>query len=637
MKHSVQSAPKRPAGKVGAEPQGREPEARGSLVVAYALFFLAYFVVVAVWAEPRVQYFGRPAAFCFDGRFFRSFLIWPGGIAEFLSCGLHQCHQFTWLGAAVTTVLAGCLTLGSWLLLRRIGPGAAGVLCLWPSLGLLAIQRQYEFPWLEAGIGLTGAVWLAVAYAWMPSRKPWLRLLVFLGLSWSAYALLAGACLFFALYCILVELLVCRRYWLALALGCVAALTPVVGAWYFALHLSDACLLLLPFGLGHMPVAMAALPYLALPMAILVKAGRPFLPPGPVRARRKGGAPHQVNWQRFFEPALSLLLAAAAMGFGWNPMPQRLARMQCFYHDRKWDSVLAEARLLSEYNPVTTAQVNRALYESGRLPYELFTFPQKPDYAFWLSADYGGDGHQSLVPGDALFELGQVNRAERIAGEALELDGYLPDVLKRLADVNVLKGEPGTARIFLNILAKTPFQRDWVSQRLGALDAAPRLPDDPEIQRVRALQITGDFPFEKTTEEILLQCLRQNPNNRAAFEYLMAHYLLTVNLDAFVHYFQGARSLGYSEIPTHCEEALVLAQKLKGAPVPIPDINGKLPRPETTQRLDRFLEQARLYGDNVRRAATEMAPEYGNTYWYYFVFKTSAAALTRTDLSAKQP
>ena len=637
MKKRIQSATQREAGKVGKAQQALESGPRWSLGLAYALFFLAYCVVIALWAEPRVQHFGRPTAFYFDERFFRSFLIRPGGVVEYMARGLHQCYQFTWLGAGITTTLAGLLALGSWLLLGKLRPGPTGTLCLWPVVGLLAVQRQYAFPWLETGLGLLGALWLAVAYAWVPLRRPWLRWLVFLGMSWPTYAVLAGAYLVFALYCGLVEVLAWRRYGLALALLGLAASVPAVGSWYFSVHLSDAYLLLLPFGLGHFPIVMAVLPYAALPLAGLAKAGRFCLYPVPKKPQTKSKARPRFDWRRMIEPALLTLLAVGVVGWGWNAIPQRLARIKCLSQDRKWDGVLAEARLLPVYDPSTIVDVNRALCETGRLPYEMFAFPQKPDYAFWLSSNYSEDGHQSMVPCEALFEMGQINRAERIAGEALEMDGYLPDVLKRLADVNVLKGEPQTARIFLNILAKTPFQRAWARQRLRALDAAPRLPDDPKIQRVRALQIAGDYPFETTTEKILLQCLRQNQTNRAAFEYLMAYYLLTMNLDSFVYYFRGARNFDYSELPTHYEEALVLAQKLKDAPQAILDSNGKLPREQTIKRLERFLEQVRLRGDNLQRAQTELAPEFGNTYWYYYVFKTSAAAMTRTDLFAKKP
>lgn len=637
MRKCRESARKRDAGKVASVERDRKPGPRWTLGIAYALFFLAYGVTIALWAEPRVQFFGRPAAFYFDERFLRSFLIWPGGIAEFLSRGLHQCYQFTWLGVAITSALAGFLALGSWLLLRKIGPDAAGVLCLWPSLGVLAIQRQYEFPWLETGLGLLGALWLAVAYAWVPLRRPWLRWLVFLGMSWPTYAVLAGAYLVFALYCGLVEVLAWRRYWLALALLGLAASVPAVGSWYFSVHLSDAYLLLLPFGLGHFPIVMGVLPYAALPLAGLAKAGRFFLYPAPEKPQTKSKARPRFNWRRMIEPALLALLAVGVVGWGWNPIPQRLARIKCLSQDRKWDGVLAEARLLPVYDPSAITHVNRALCETGRLPYEMFAYPQKGRYDFWFSANASVDPRQCMVASDLLFEVGQVNRAERMAGEALELNGYLPDVLKRLADVEVLKGEPQTAHIFLNILAKTPFQRAWAQERLRALGADPRLAQNPEIQRVRVLQITEDYPLAETTKDILLECLHQNRTNRVAFEYLMAYYLLTADLDNFVHYVRGARIFNYSEIPTHYEEALVLAQKLKGAPLAIPDINGKQPRAETIQRFERFNEQVALRSNDLQRAKIELVAEFGSTYWYYYTFGASGAAVTRTDLFAKKP
>ena len=642
MRKCRESARKLDAGKVASVERDRKPGPRWTLGIAYALFFLAYGVTIALWAEPRVQFFGRPAAFYFDERFLRSFLIWPGGIAEFLSRGLHQCYQFTWLGVAITSALAGFLALGSWLLLRKIGPDAAGVLCLWPSLGVLAIQRQYEFPWLETGLGLLGALWLAVAYAWVPLRRPWLRWLVFLGMSWPTYAILAGAYLVFALYCGLVEVLAWRRYWLALALLGLAASVPAVGSWCFSVHLSDAYLLLLPFGLRHFPIVMAALPYAALPLAGLAKAGRFFLFPAPEKPQTKkpqtkSKARPRFDWRRVIEPALLALLAVGVVGWGWNPIPQRLARIKCLSHDRKWDGVLAEARLLPVYDPSAITHVNRALYETGRLPYEMFAYPQKGVYTFWFSANASVDQRQCLVASDLLFEVGQVNRAERMAGEALELNGYLPDVLKRLADVEVLKGEPQTAHIFLNILAKTPFQRAWAQERLRALDADPRLTQDPEIQRVRALQLTEDYPLATATEDILLECLHQNRTNRMAFEYLMAYYLLTADLDNFVHYVRGARIFNYPEIPTHYEEALVLAEKLKGTPLAIPDINGKQPRAETITSFERFNEQLALRGSDRERAKIELASEFGRTYWYFYTFGASGTAVTRTDLFAKNP
>jgi hypothetical protein len=117
----------------------------------------------------------------------------------------------------------------------------------------------------------------------------------------------------------------------------------------------------------------------------------------------------------------------------------------------------------------------------------------------------------------------------------------------------------------------------------------------------------------------------------------MAYYLLNADMDNFVHYFRAARTFNYPEIPTHYEEALVLAQKLKGTPLAIPDINGKQPRAETMQRFERFNEQLALRSSDRERAKSELAEEFGSTYWYYYTFAASGTAVTRADLFPKKP
>ena len=57
-----------------------------------------------------------------------------------------------------------------------------------------------------------------------------------------------------------------------------------------------------------------------------------------------------------------------------------------------------------------------------------------------------------------MFELGQVNEAEHMAQESLEFDGDRPDVLRVLAKINIIKGRPQAAAVFLNALRQIPFR-----------------------------------------------------------------------------------------------------------------------------------------------------------------------------------
>jgi len=108
-------------------------------------------------------------------------------------------------------------------------------------------------------------------------------------------------------------------------------------------------------------------------------------------------------------------------------------------------------------------------------------------------------------------------------------------------------------------------------------------------------------------------------------------------LDNFVHYLPGAKIMNYQEIPTHFEEALLIAQKLKAAPIAIPNINGRTPQPATIRRFEQFNHWMRTRGKDLDRAQVEIRKEFGETYWYYYVFGGSGSALALKDLFMQDP
>ncbi len=68
----------------------------------------------------------------------------------------------------------------------------------------------------------------------------------------------------------------------------------------------------------------------------------------------------------------------------------------------------------------------------------------------------------------------------------------------------------------------------WAFQCRRQLDADPELCDVPVIASRRELMVVGDsIDNTKHAERMLQGLLERNPRNRMAFEYLMAHYLLT--------------------------------------------------------------------------------------------------------------
>ena len=58
----------------------------------------------------------------------------------------------------------------------------------------------------------------------------------------------------------------------------------------------------------------------------------------------------------------------------------------------------------------------------------------------------------------------------------------------------------------------------------------------------------------------LIELLKENKNNKMAFEYLMAYYLLEFRLEDLLEYLGQFKELGYGKYPHHIEEAILVSR-----------------------------------------------------------------------------
>jgi hypothetical protein len=148
----------------------------------------------------------------------------------------------------------------------------------------------------------------------------------------------------------------------------------------------------------------------------------------------------------------ALLLTAAAVA-GCCAVDRDLkAALEIDYcaEHRLWADVIAKAGNLPPrlYSPCVNHDVNLALYHTGRLPYDMFAYPQMhlPLLA------YQSVPRAALMrkPFDLLLELGCVNEAEHVALEMLE-EAPCGGTLKRLALVKLTKGQTAAAETGMSI------------------------------------------------------------------------------------------------------------------------------------------------------------------------------------------
>jgi hypothetical protein len=557
---------------------------------------------------------------------------------------------------------------------------------------------QYNHP-ISLCVGLCVVLAAASGYAWIGSCHSAIRWTAFMIVSALAYYAAAGLYVVMAVLCAIVEWRVHRHRPLAVWCALSAVLVPVgVGTLLCDLSILDAYrgILLPPArywlavpSSASVSLAIRAALLLSVPLAALAVGGHRRSAPSPLdnpgeahcnpkreRGRVDESTPHSLALRVMVTPAHSLALRALVLPITMIVLatsadlalfdaPTKHSLLVAYHGERQdWAVVLTHARRLPPSDVWNVFHVNRALYHRGELLERMFAYPQVVDPAPTLTLRFENltDTAQRvpLESSDILFELGRINESEHMAYEALELFGERPHTLQRLVQLHVIKGEPDAARRFLAVLERSPWHRRGAHDFLRQLDADPTLADVPAIASRRGLMVVRDVAGEMSLEMMLVQLLERNPRNRMAFEYLMAHYLLTKRLDRLVanlHRFDDfdgdvqPRSAAATEVgrallpvagnrtgksarptliahdatktqvrflPRHCEEALVIF--LEGTGSPASNLDGRTIRPETWQRNRAFVQSLGRFPGNLPAAFTALHHDFGDSYFFFYVF-----------------
>ncbi|MDE6003389.1 MAG: hypothetical protein K2G76_07880, partial [Prevotella sp.] len=206
-----------------------------------------------------------------------------------------------------------------------------------------------------------------------------------------------------------------------------------------------------------------------------------------------------------------------------------------------------------------------------------------------------------------------INIAQRLVFEAQEaiLDFQKSArCYKRLAQTNLINGNYEVARKYLTALQKTLFYREWAYETLSLLGDEKAIAKHPEYGHLRQLASDKNFYFgDHVTSQMLQTLFSSNTDNRLAYEYLMAYYLLTGDLGSFVNSVGWGDKLGYTAIPRHFQEALLLSWSISQEKAPSVQISSDI-----TQRFGQFCS----YIKSPAMAREELAQYFGDTYWYYY-------------------
>ncbi|MCF0190018.1 MAG: hypothetical protein HUJ96_02020 [Marinilabiliaceae bacterium] len=280
----------------------------------------------------------------------------------------------------------------------------------------------------------------------------------------------------------------------------------------------------------------------------------------------------------------------------------------------QWNRIIQKAQKQAPKNQVAAVALNLALAQRGLLTEHIFDFPQNGIAG--LLPRFTSDYVSPLVTSEVLYRLGMINSAQRFVFEAQEA---IPDFqksarcYKRLAETNIINGAYDVARKYLISLQHTLFYRSWATATLALIDDDAAVNAHPEYGTLRRCRSNQNYFFGgNELSQILARQLESNPENRMAFDYLMASCMLEKELDKLEKYY-GVPAQG-KIISNYVQQALLLkwSQDYKNAEAVPPFF-----QPEMVQGLNDFYSALQFSNGNPKLVQKRFA----NTYWSYYFFQ----------------
>ena len=603
-----------------AASEGTQTASGGLGRIALVLVFFALLAAhVAVNIDPQVLYQADEAltadraipifpTYQRGWESFKPYLAMSGGAVEAVGANVSQYFSIPYGGVAALAAAALVAFLATGSVISLTGGKADSLLRFVPPILLVIIWNRYTFV-LADQLALLAALLAVCLYFRLPDRTR-LRAAVALPAIVVFYYLAGGLCVLVAVMCGLYELLAKRRKvgWAYLVVGAAAPLVvgSLLGDTFPQPHLRLT-------GLSGGPVAMAAWVglygfFLALTVSLAVRSrrGSARAEAHPSPARAAGGA-------------VAMLVVAAAASLLTLDRDARTFRRLCrFSQEQRWGEVILQARKLVTDSPAevylggTCRRLNRALFEKKLLGVDMFAYPQAPKGSLLFGPEMA-EPYKS----DTLLQLGAVDLAESLALDSHHRWPDRPFVLRLLIKIAIVKGDLSAAKGHLATLSKDMVHGRSAQDLLAKINSGYDFSKDEEIARIRSCMILGGPKGPMSLHGMLEVLVDKNPDNRMAFEYLMAEYLLSRQLVPLVARVKLVSRFDYEKLPPHYAEAVLLHAVLAGQD---PDYEG-LPQKDSTILISgpMFMRLFEQHKADLPALQAALARELPGTYFTYYV------------------
>ncbi len=567
-----------------------------ALFIIASVTFFCFFYDNHLYQREQLQMFQLTFSYLIDR------LSVQGGFAIYLGEFFTQFFGIPLAGAVIISMFLVFLQMATRKLLFILsGNKNLAILSFLPAVGYWILLTQ-QFYYLSGLIGLLISV-VASAFC-LGIKRDKRRILSGILLIPLLYWLTGGAYLVFTLNIIIPVLLTGKRsdsslfskFSVPLLYGLLAAMIPVIARNFL---FTDTLLQSYVSGAFYaisifFPVPLIAV-FLVIPFLILIQSLIPL-----------------SDKQSVLLSIVSVILVATINVAGIKMFAGFKEEKEMAYenlvYDQNWDGVIRLAEKEQPSSRRSIVAVNLALARTGQLSTKMFRFAQDQNSLF---LDYERRGMTPFIANEPFFYLGLINFSQMFAMESIEStpDAKIPvRAFKRAAETYYINDQYDIAGRYFSRIGHTLFYHKWAEKFLerNNLEAVER----------RKLKPKDDFFYNGQQMDIALRYLLiANPENRMAYEYLMAYYLLKKDFDGFLKAIDMVKSMKYDTLPVVYQEAIAYILTI------VPEIPVQLQNLTPDKAVtERIRDYARLYSEN-REDTAGMKKEFGDTYWYYLHFK----------------
>lgn len=578
--------------------------------IGLSVFFgVAVFFFWGYCYSAHLSYQEQFQLFLMDIDYFLERISIPGGIADYIAEYLTQFYYYTWLGALILALLFMAFQRLIWWVAQK--QGAVDDYYLLSFLPVIVLWGFMEDEHVMLSFAIALLMVLLVICGYIHLNKQWERgMYIFLFLPllyWIAgplHFIFMGWVIMSALQCCFRSNKLLRGVGLVLGISILGFCLPMLmclwlqypfyrllsGLNYYRfpevvpfMQVCIAlCLLIFPFVMAVLPRVKKKILYRSLLIIVFVGTGYYFI------------------------------IRACDMN------KEEAMRYDYWVKKNMWDKIISTAEKKTPDSPFTVTCLNLALAKTGQLGDRMFEFYQNGTEG--LLPQFQRDFTSPLPTGEAFYQLGMINTAQRFAFEAMEA---IPNFrkssrcYKRLAETNIINGQYKVASKYLQALSKTLFYRSWAKDAMTYLYNEDKINSHPEWGRLRQLRYTDDFLFSDREIEVMLGLLvEHNYKNKMAFEYMLAYVLEKKDIPTFMKYYPLGKKLGYDHIPRSYQEALVYVWTQSH-----PSFQG-MPWSISPQIMEAIADFARIYTQQPN-SESMLKAKYGGTYWYYYLFRNN--------------